>query len=92
MSDRALITFHGRVQGVGFRASTHRIARGFEVVGTVRNHTDGTVRIDVEGSRDLIERFLDAIRSSRLGSLVTREEIVWGNGTGRMRSFEIQYW
>ena len=39
------IIFHGRVQGVGFRYTTHRIARGFPVTGFVRNLTDGTVEL-----------------------------------------------
>ncbi len=90
--ERALITYHGQVQGVGFRATSARLAQGFAITGTVRNRTDGTVRMDAEGTREEIERFRAALRASRLGGFIEREDIVWGNATGRARGFEIQYW
>jgi acylphosphatase len=90
--ERALITFHGHVQGVGFRATSARLARSFDITGNVSNRKDGTVKMDVEGPRVEITRFLEALHDSRLGSCIDREEIVWGNATGRGRGFEIQYW
>ncbi len=92
IGERALITYHGHVQGVGFRATAARLAQGFGITGTVCNRADGTVRVDTEGPREEIGRFRDALLASRLGSLIEREEIVWGNATGRFRGFEIQYW
>ena len=43
------VFFSGRVQGVGFRYETKRIAMGYEVVGTVSNLEDGRVELCVMG-------------------------------------------
>ena len=37
------IIYSGRVQGVGFRWTAKELARGYDVLGTVRNLPDGTV-------------------------------------------------
>lgn len=50
--------YGGHVQGVGFRYSTTRVAREFEVSGTVRNLADGRVHVVVEGVEDEVDAFL----------------------------------
>jgi len=44
------IIFTGRVQGVGFRFTTHRIALRHQLTGWVRNLPDGTVEMFAQGS------------------------------------------
>ena len=41
--------YHGRVQGVGFRATTRCLATGFQVSGYVKNLDDGTVEVVASG-------------------------------------------
>lgn len=51
---------HGRVHGVGFRASVARVAGARGVAGWVQNRADGTVEVVAEGSEDdvaSVERF-----------------------------------
>lgn len=88
------VIFSGRVQGVGFRATTARIAQKFEVEGFVQNLDDGTVRMEAEGGGEELRAFQNAIRCSRLGSLISGEEVVRGVATGRFRGagFRIQVW
>ncbi len=57
MSARRVI-FEGRVQGVGFRYTCKDLAKGFEVVGTVRNLPEGTVELEVMGEADEVEDFI----------------------------------
>lgn len=66
------IRFEGRVQGVGFRARTQRVAREFPVVGDVRNLPDGAVELHVEGEADDVDAFLASHREA-LGHLVRSE-------------------
>lgn len=60
MSARRVI-FEGRVQGVGFRYTCKDLAKGFEVVGTVRNLPDGTVEMEVGGEPAEVEGFINEI-------------------------------
>ncbi|MEM1444825.1 MAG: acylphosphatase [Planctomycetota bacterium] len=53
--------YTGRVQGVGFRATTAAIARGFDVAGTVENLEDGRVLVNLEGEAEQVRGFLEAM-------------------------------
>ncbi|GGI09299.1 acylphosphatase [Egicoccus halophilus] len=49
------LTVHGRVQGVFFRVSTQRRARGAGVRGWVANRPDGAVEAWLEGPPDAVD-------------------------------------
>jgi acylphosphatase len=68
-----LVTYSGRVQGVGFRATARQIAQGFKVTGWVKNLPSGAVELLVNGEEAEVEAFLKGIRDSRLGALIDRE-------------------
>ena len=55
------VIYEGRVQGVGFRYTCKDLARGFDVVGSVRNLDDGTVELLACGEREEVEEFLREI-------------------------------
>jgi len=63
------IIFTGHVQGVGFRYTTHRIARRHDLVGFVRNLPDGTVEALLQGPADDVEICLQDIKDSFGGYL-----------------------
>ena len=52
------LIFTGDVQGVGFRYITKSIANRCNVKGWVRNLSDGSVELDVEGDIQDIDGFL----------------------------------
>ena len=64
---REQIVFHGRVQGVYFRATTQQLARGLALCGFVRNRADGTVELQAQGEPDEIERLLTAVEQHYRG-------------------------
>ncbi|MEM9065738.1 MAG: acylphosphatase [Planctomycetota bacterium] len=66
---RLRLRFTGHVQGVGFRASTQGIARGFAVTGWVHNDPDGSVTMEIQGEAAVIEEFLMEI-DAQLGGYV----------------------
>lgn len=86
---RCQVSFTGRVQGVGFRYTVLELARSFDVTGIVRNETDGSVELVVEGYRDEIERFLQAIDASRLGRLIRHKRHHEGPDQRSYRRFSV---
>ncbi len=66
------VFYEGRVQGVGFRATVKHIARGYEVVGWVKNLPDGRVELQASGDTDEVEAFLEAIAESELKSHIKK--------------------
>ena len=81
--------YSGRVQGVGFRYSVKSLVAGYEVVGTVRNLSDGRVELVAEGERDELEALLTAITESGLRRFIRGTEIGWGEPLGKLSGFEI---
>ena len=87
---RHTVYYTGHVQGVGFRYTTHSIARGHEVTGYVRNLPDGRVELVAEGNRQEIDVFLEAIRD-RLANHIRDERQDVGPATGEFSAFEIRH-
>jgi acylphosphatase len=85
---RMTVLYSGHVQGVGFRYTTSQVARGFDVTGTVRNLPDGRVELIAEGTRQELEAFREAIRSS-MGGFIRGEEVSWSEAVGGMQGFRI---
>ena len=74
MRVRKRIIVKGIVQGVGFRWFTQRHARFLGLGGFVKNLPDGTVLIEVEGSRDSVDIFIEKVKLGPSHAVV--EEVV----------------
>ena len=88
---RVHLVFSGRVQGVGFRYSTARLAEGSAITGFVRNLWDGDVEFVAEGSEQEILTLINDIRGSRLGRYITHERLNWSEATGEFDGFQVRY-
>lgn len=66
---RRQVTYSGHVQGVGFRYTTQSIARGFDVVGYVRNLPSGQVELVADGAPQELDRFLNEIAEQMSGHI-----------------------
>jgi acylphosphatase len=84
LTRRLLIS--GRVQGVGFRVSMERKARGLGVTGWVRNRRDGNVEAMVQGSAAAVAAVTGWVRHGPPGALVT--DVQESEGTGDYERFE----
>ncbi len=58
---RLQVWFEGRVQGVGFRFKTSKIALGYDVAGYVENLDDGRVHLLAVGEVDEVRAFVAEI-------------------------------
>src|ERR1700730_7341894 len=66
------VFYEGRVQGVGFRWTVRHIAKGFDIIGWVRNLIDGRVEMQVSGQENEVHAFINAIGQSELRSYIRK--------------------
>jgi acylphosphatase len=85
------VSYEGRVQGVGFRYSVLELARGFEIVGLVRNLPDGRVLVRVQGDELEVKEFLAAIHESHLRAHISRHIVREEPVSKGLKGFEIRY-
>lgn len=67
------VIFSGRVQGVGFRYTTRRIAERYNLTGWVRNLPDGTVEAVFQGSPEAVQDCLEEISEHFEGYLRNKQ-------------------
>jgi len=87
----AEIRVAGRVQGVGYRAFVLRKADQLGLAGYVMNLKDGSVRVRVEGERQVIEELTRDLAKGPPLAAVHDVAVTWRPPTGRYRSFGIRY-
>ena len=90
MRVRATVLFHGRVQGVYFRAHCQEKAESLGLDGYVRNLPGGAVEAVFEGERSLIDDCSEGNRSAQPAARVTSVDVAWSASTGEFRGFEIR--
>jgi acylphosphatase len=90
MEAHVAITVVGLVQGVGFRWFVHRYAEQFEVAGYVKNNFDGSVYIEAEGDRSLLEEFIKQVKVGPRSAQVKDMKIDWAPPTHMFKGFSIK--
>ena len=86
---RVTVTYSGRVQGVGFRATVRHVARGYDVTGLVRNMPNGRVELVAEGMKDELKAFLTAIATGELSGHIAESLETWSAALGHFHGFVI---
>ena len=89
-SERRVVNFSGRVQGVGFRFTACRVADTYDVTGTVRNLPSGQVECVVEGDPREIDAFL-ADLSGQMSRYVDNQTQQKSPCTGGFTTFGVTY-
>jgi acylphosphatase len=85
---RAVVT--GRVQGVGFRASTQSEARRLGLAGWVRNLWNGDVELEAEGPPAALDTLLAYLREGPGLAHVTNVQVEWLTPVGLPSPFEVR--
>lgn len=65
------LRIRGRVQGVGFRWYVRQAADRLQLAGWVRNCSDGTVEVAIDGPTDAQEQLIRAVHRGPPGADVT---------------------
>lgn len=89
-SQRRTVYYAGRVQGVGFRWTTHRIAKRHAVTGFVQNLDDGRVQVVAEGPSEELDRFFAAIEQAMAGKIASTQ-VSRSAATGEYSEFSIDH-
>ena len=71
---RKHIIFYGDVQGVGFRWRARHAASLHDCTGWCRNEWDGSVTMEIQGSREQIEGVLQTIEGGHFIDIEEMEE------------------
>lgn len=87
----ANIIVRGVVQGVGFRFWCIRKANEFGLSGYTANLPDGSVEIEVEGDRSIVEEFLNVVRVGPTYAHVADVNIDWYDKPRGYTEFGIRY-
>jgi acylphosphatase len=85
------VFFEGNVQGVGFRWSVKHIARGFDVVGWIRNLADGRVEMQASGEDSEVRAFIEAIGKSELRAHIRKQSEAVLPEPPKAQGFEIRH-
>lgn len=89
--DRAHLKITGKVQGVGFRASTRRRARKLGLSGWVKNLADGSVEAVVEGEKNDIQNLVSWAKKGPRRARVDEVNVSWKENQEEFRGFNIRY-
>ena len=88
--EQRLVRFSGNVQGVGFRYTACRLAEGFDVTGYVQNLSDGRVECLIEGRKEEIDAFVQAL-SHRMAGYIRQTTQQTAPADGSYRSFGVKF-
>lgn len=59
---------------MGFRYSTKQLAKGFDVLGWVRNLGDGRVELQIMGDEEELDEFIQEMHDSPMGHHIQEQE------------------
>ena len=83
------INVKGRVQGVYFRASTQEVAQKLNLHGIIKNEPDGSVSIEVEGTKAQMEDFLKWCHKGPHMAVVKEVKITQSSSLKNFQDFRI---
>lgn len=72
------IKVYGRVQGVFFRVTAKQEAEKLGLCGFVKNQSDGSVYIEVEGEENSLNKFLEWCNNGSEAAQVKKIEVTKG--------------
>lgn len=83
----------GRVTGVLFRDFVRRKALSLSLAGTVKNQTDGRVRVIAQGNESTLRQLISYLEQGSFWSKVEKVEVAWREPVAaeKLSDFRILY-
>ena len=88
---RIHVFYSGRVQGVGFRFTTERVALSLGIMGWVKNLPDGRVEVVSEGEEAKLVLFLEKIKNGPMKPYIRGVEVAWQKAKGEFDDFGLRF-
>ncbi len=80
----------GRVQGVGYRFFTERVAARHSILGWSRNLPDGRVELEIEAEEEDARKFIKELEKGPAMARVEEVNVDWKPCAGRFKNFTIR--
>jgi acylphosphatase len=80
---------HGKVQGVQYRVYAQDSAVELELVGYVKNLSDGTVEVVAQGMPDVLKEFVEYLYEGSLSSQVESVSVDWRSASKTFTEFSV---
>jgi acylphosphatase len=81
----------GKVQGVRYRTYVQESATELDLVGYVKNLTDGTVEVVAQGLPDTLKEFVEYLNEGSLLAKVESVSIDWRSARKTYQEFSVLY-
>ncbi len=91
MNERRGYRVTGLVQGIGYRCFTQTRAQDLNLKGYVCNNSDGSVEVQVEGKRSLLETFEGLLKEGPGSAHVDALERIGPDAEEALDEFEIRF-
>jgi len=79
----------GEVQGVRFRVFVQDVATELQLVGSVRNVSDGTVEVIAQGMPDTLKEFVEYLHEGSLQAKVASVAVEWQSASKTFDEFSV---
>jgi len=88
---RICMNISGYVQGVFFRENTKKKAKELGLKGYVKNLSDGSIEVVVEGDESNLKELINFCRNNPSGSRVKSIKVDYEEVKNEFKDFEIRY-
>ena len=85
------VIVQGIVQGVGYRYFAYHEALSRNLKGYVKNLSDGTVEVIVQGEQNLVESYLEALKRGPRSAYVRKIEVKEMKSIPMVSDFTIKF-
>jgi len=85
------VVVKGRIQGVGYRANTHKKATQLGITGYIRSVQGREIELVAEGKEEALEELIEFLEEGPSGAEIEECQVEWIEVTDEFIRFSIKY-